>query len=103
MHRSYLGAFLSLAIITVTVSYAISRFTILRNYSDTVFQKTSSETGYSKENPLSHEDSQFDFAFSLGIAGIFDPVFIETEGYVEFSVIIREFQILGETFKREDN
>ena len=35
-YRSYLGTFLSLSVIVITISYAFSRYRILMDYGDTV-------------------------------------------------------------------
>ena len=64
-NTSYLGSLISLAIIVITFSYAASRFTVMSDYADTSHQTTTSQSEYSQENPLTYEQTNFNFALSL--------------------------------------
>ena len=62
---SYLGSLISLVIIVITISYAFTRFGIMRDHSDTSYQETTSDAEYSPESPLTYEKSHFDFAIGI--------------------------------------
>ena len=65
----------------------------MREYGDTFNSSDKFVTGYSEENPLTWQESKFDFAFSLTQAGSFGYDYIETDGYVNYSVVLRKFQL----------
>ena len=62
---TYLGSLFSLALIVVTISYAATRFNIMKEYSDTRYQETTSQAGYTVQQPLKYVETGFDFAISI--------------------------------------
>lgn len=63
--KSFLGSFISAAIIVITFSYAFTRFEVMRGYADTRYQQTTVALKYTKDEPLSHDESKFDLAIGI--------------------------------------
>ena len=63
----------------------------MREYGDTFNSSNKFDTGYSEESPLTSQASKFDFAFSLTRKDSFSYEYIETDGFVKYSVVLRKF------------
>ena len=83
---TYLGALISLTIIIITISYAARRFEIMKEYNDTTYQETTTLSNYTPEQPLTYEQTGFDFAISIKDVDSPTPYFIDIDPYLNLSV-----------------
>ena len=101
-HKSYLGAFLTLCIIVVTLSYAIDRAQTMMAFGDTVHQGTTSESDFSREQPLILSESGVSFAIAITDSTTFIPVSAsEMEGYGTISFMVIQWDADSRTLDRK--
>ncbi len=87
MKRSYFGAFFSIAIVILTLSYAVDRYEVMVSYGNSVYESTEKDNVIAFGNELTYEITGFDIAVGLK-TNEWSPIHINTTGYVEINLHI---------------
>ena len=92
--KSYVGTLLTLIVFTVTVAYTYQRGRIMMERNDTIFLTAKTLSEVTKDEPLSQQESQFNFMIGLRTyqSGKFVPI---DDGYFDF-VITRRLKSIKE-------
>ena len=91
--RSYLGAFFSIGIIVLTLSYAQNRYMSMIEYGNSSYQSTENDNVTDIENQLTHENTGLDIAIGLFKNGEWNPHYIDPTGYIQIGFSIVEWDM----------
>ena len=85
--QTYLGSFLTLAVMVITFTYAFKRYSILREYGDTVHQSSLENYLVTKDDPLKQNQTNLNFMFQMfeSYDGKFQPS--DYSGYLEVFIV----------------